>query len=128
MTEYNMENQDLVFVDGMNFKEVAPNAPQTVRGKIYFNWSKFKKYAEENVDQKGWLNVKMMKSSKTGNIYFIKDTFVPKIDAQEAIDYNENKYKHSDPNVQLANEKTAEQLFNRPLTDEDQEYLASIPF
>lgn len=123
-----MENQGIEFIDGMNWKEVAPNAPQTVRGKIYINWSKFKEYAENNVDAKGWLNVKMMKSARTGNIYFIKDNFVPKTNPEQTEQYNDNKYKHLDPNVQLVNEKTAEKLFNQPLSEDEEYRLSQAPF
>lgn len=123
-----MENKsELVFIDGLNFQSVPPTAPETVRGKLYFQWSKFKEFAEKNVNERGYLNVQMMKSKNTGGIYFILDTFVA-IPSKEAQEYNENKYKHPDPNVQSANEKSAERLFNQPLSEEEQFNLSQMSF
>jgi hypothetical protein len=123
-----MENTPIQFVDGLNFQPVPPSAPETVRGKIYVDWKKFKAFAEANVNEKGYINIKMMKSMKTQGIYFIKDNYVPKTETQESKEYNDTKYRHPDPNVQLANEKTADKLFSQPLSEEEQFNLSQMPF
>lgn len=115
-----MDKDPIVFIDGFNFQAVPPTAPETVRGKIYIDWKKFKSYAEENVNEKGYINIKMMKSMKTQGIYFIKDSYVPKTDTQETKDYNESKYK--------INAEVSQKLFNSPLSDEENQRLADVPF
>lgn len=108
------------FADGMNFQPVPPTAPETVRGKIYFEWSKFKDFAENNVNQRGYVNVKMMKSKNTGGIYFILDEYQPKEESAESKTYNDNKYK--------INQDSAAKLFSQPLTEEEEFNLSQIPF
>ncbi len=138
-----MENTPIQFAEGMGFRARHEKAPETVRGSIYFKWNDFKKFCEENVDNKGFVNVKMMKSMKTQGIYFILDTYKPKTDPEATKEYNETKYKniddtvsgtmpithrHPDAGVQSANEKTAEELFSRPLSEEEEYNLSTIPF
>lgn len=118
-TGYNMDNA-IKFADGMNFQPVPATAPETVRGKIYFEWSKFKDFAEKNVNQRGYVNVKMMKSKNTGGIYFILDDYQPKEESAEAKTYNDNKYK--------INQDAAQKLFNSPLSEQEQEALGNMPF
>lgn len=72
-----MENQEMKFADGMGFKTRHEKAPETVRGTIYFNVEKFTKFLQENKDERGWVNTKIMKSKKDGSIYFILDTWKP---------------------------------------------------
>jgi len=73
-----MEYKDeMIFADGMGFKEVPPNAPEAVRGNVYFNVEKFKAFLDKYKDSRGWVNTKMMKSKEKGTIYFILDTWKP---------------------------------------------------
>jgi len=126
-----MENPEIQFADGMNFKNRHEKAPESVRGSVYFDVKKFKQFLDSNVDEKGYVNVKMMKSMTKGTIYFILDTWKPTKtpeQQQEAKEYNETKYKHPDPNVQLANEKAAQELFNQPLSEEEEFRLSQQPF
>lgn len=76
-----MENQEMKFADGMGFKTRHEKAPETVRGTIYFNVSKFTQFLQDNKDDRGWVNTKMMKSKKDGSIYFILDTWKPNKEA-----------------------------------------------
>lgn len=122
-----MEN-NIKFVEGMNFRQVPQNAPETVRGSISFKVKDMIQFLIANEDEKGWVNIKMMKSKNTGGIYFILDTYKPRTDSAESKEYNDTKYKHPDPNVQAVNEKSAEKLFNQPLSEEEQFNLSQIPF
>ena len=74
-----MENEPrtMIFADGMNFKARHEKAPETVRGSIYFKVAPFITFLERNKDERGYVNVKMMKSKKDGSIYFILDTWKP---------------------------------------------------
>lgn len=124
----NMDKDPIVFVEGMSFRSVPPTTPETVRGSISFKVKEMMDFLQKNVDGKGWVNIKMMKSLAKGSIYFILDTYKPKIDPVATQEYNDTKYRHQDPQVQASNEKSAEQMFNRPLTEGDQFNLSQIPF
>lgn len=117
------EKSPMVFATGMGFREVSPKAPESVRGSIYFKWADFKKFCEENVDQKGFVNVKMMKSLTKGSIYFILDTYKPKTNPEETQQYNDTKYKIT-PSSELigkdkVNQEMAEKYFDSGMTDEE---------
>jgi len=84
------------FAEGMTFKARHEKAPETVRGSIYFKVEEFKKFLDENKDEKGWVNTKMMKSKDKGTIYFILDTWRPTPTpetVQETKEYNDTKYQ-----------------------------------
>lgn len=115
-----MDKQEMVFVSGMSFRAVPPTAPETVRGSISFKVNEIIDFLRDNVDQKGWVNIKMMKSKNTGGIYFILDTYKPKTDSAEAKEYNDKKYK--------INQDSATKLFNSPLSEEEQAALEEMPF
>lgn len=72
-----MEQSPMIFAAGMNFKVRNENAPETVRGSIYFKAQEFIDFLEKNKDEKGWVHTKMMKSKEKGTIYFILDTWKP---------------------------------------------------
>ncbi len=136
MTECNMENNrgEMIFCDGMGFKAVSPNAPESVRGQIYFNVAKFTKFLQENADAKGWVNTKMMKSKDKGTIYFILDTYKKEITPEReelTREYNETKYKP----VGYAEEAGIDVKNHPLLTDEERNQvneedidLSKIPF
>lgn len=130
--ENNQEREEMIFASGMGFRARHERAPETVRGSIYFKWNDFKKFCEENVDSKGFVNIKMMKSMKTQGIYFILDTYKPKTDPISTQEYNDTKYQPqsslSTNQKEEINNKTAEKLFNQPLTEKEQFNLSDIPF
>lgn len=138
-----MENEPLKFASGMNFKARHPNAPETVRGSIYFKATEFKKFLDENVDEKGYVNVKMMKSKRDGAIYFIWDSFKPKsLSVEESKAYHNRysntdetmggtspiRHQHTDPQVQQSNEKMSQEMFGKPLSEEEEYNLSQAPF
>lgn len=122
------DKKEITFVQGMSFRQVPPNAPETVRGSISFKASEMIEFLNLHKDSKGWVNIKMMKSKEKQSIYFILDTYKPKTDPVATAEYNDTKYRHPDAGVQAANEKTAEQLFNRPLTEEEEYSLSQRIF
>lgn len=120
----------MVFVEGMSFYAVPPTTPETVRGKISFKSAQFIEFIKTHTDEKGWMNVKMMKSKEKGSIYFIVDSWKPKtmgLSKEESEAYH-NRYQHPDPQVQQSNEKSAEQMFSRPLNDDEQFALSQVLF
>lgn len=123
-----MENKEIQFADGMNFNPRHEKAPESVRGTIYFDVKKFKKFLDDNVNEKGFVTTKMMKSMTKGTIYFILDTWKPNQPTAETKEYNDNKYKHPDQNVQLVNEQVVEKLFSQPLSEEEEFRLSQQPF
>lgn len=84
------------FATGMSFKARHENAPDTVRGSVYFKAEEFKKFLDENKDERGWVHTKMMKSKEKGTIYFILDTWKPTPlpeTTQATQEYNDTKYQ-----------------------------------
>lgn len=122
-----MENDNkMIFVEGMNFKPRPENAPETFRGGIYFKYPEFARFMEAHKNEKGWVNIKMMKSKEKGTIYFILDTWKPTStpeQTQAAKDYNDTKYTDKD----RQNVKEAVQV-GTTLSDEDLAAMDSMPF
>lgn len=77
---------EMIFVEGMNFKPRPENAPETFRGGIYFKYPEFARFMEKHKNEKGWVNIKMMKSKEKGTIYFILDTWKPPTSATSPIE------------------------------------------
>lgn len=76
--ESNMEKQ-IIFADGLMWKDPHEKAPAWVKGDISINVSKFKSFLDDNIghiSEKGWMKI-VMKESKSGSIYFELDTWKP---------------------------------------------------
>ncbi len=118
-----------IFIDGMGYQPVPDTFSEKFRGKIYFDVKKFVAFAQKHQNEKGYLDIYMMKSLEKGSIYFMLNERKPvqAVTPEESSAYH-SRYQHPDPSVQKANEKTAEQLFNKPLTEDEQFNLSSIPF
>lgn len=65
---------DKKFVDGLRFNDPHERAPKWVRGTISVNIKRFLPYAEENADERGWLNIDV-KKSRDGNLYCELNTY-----------------------------------------------------
>jgi len=130
-----MENQkqEMKFASGMGFKARNENAPETVRGSIYFKWTEFRKFCDENVDERGYVNVKMMKSKEKGTIYFILDTYKPKIQmSEEQKQTYDNRYQTSPSEdypqgIDLMNHEFVTDAEKEELRRQD-EIMQNIPF
>lgn len=73
-----MENTK-IFVDGLTWKDPRENAPKFVKGSIFLNASRLRKFLEDNVQhisEKGWFTIDM-KESQNGVIYFELNTWKP---------------------------------------------------
>jgi len=107
---------EMKFAEGMSFKARNENAPETVRGSIYFKVSEFQQFLDKNKDEKGWVHVKMMKSKEKGTIYFILDTWKPTPQTPALTE------------TQEVNNKASQKLIGRDLTDEEMLNMQDIPF
>ena len=83
-------NNEMIFADGMTFKEAHEKAPEVVRGAIYFQADKFIAFLNAHKNERGYVNTKMMKSNKTGGIYFILDTYKANMEKPEALKEKSN--------------------------------------
>ena len=72
-----MEN---VFVKGM-FVKRNEKAPDFVVCSISLKIDEFAKFVKENKNDKGYLNVQVLKSKDKGTMYAVLDTFEPKTTA-----------------------------------------------
>lgn len=123
-----MENTPITFVQGMNFRQVPPTAPEAVRGNISFKVNEMIEFLNK-YDNKGWVNIKMMKSKEKGSIYFILDEYKPKTDPAAAQEYNDQKYRTQPLNEKQQNEVSiGDKLFGNGLSDEDLKAMESMPF
>jgi hypothetical protein len=123
------ENTPIIFANGMNFKAVSPNAPETVRGSIYFKWNDFKQFGDKHVDERGYLNVKMMKSKEKGTIYFILDSFKPNQPTEETKAYHEQKYRTQELSPKQQSEvEIGDKLYSNGISDEDLAAMSHMEF
>ena len=85
-----MEN---VFVKGM-FVKRNEKAPDFVVCSISLKIDEFAKFVKENKNDKGYLNVQVLKSKDKGTLYAVLDTFEPKTTATPA---QAKKVANNDP-------------------------------
>ncbi len=126
-----MEKDTNNFAKGVFVKLPNKNAPDFVLLNVSIKPRELAEWAQQFVTEqsKGWVNLQVLRSKDGGTIYMAVDTYVSKTDMpKEESEAYHNRYQHPDPSVQKANEKSAEQLFNRPLTDEDNKFLADMEF
>ena len=64
------------FADGIRFTPPSPKAPTWVKGSISVQLEKFVEWAQQNVDDRGWLNLEV-KESKGGKTYVELSTWKP---------------------------------------------------
>lgn len=91
----NEQKSEMVFCDGMSFKEAHEKAPESVRGSVYFHAGKFIAFLNAHKNERGYVNTKMMKSMRTGSIYFILDTYKADMSKPEGLLTDEEKQKIS---------------------------------
>jgi hypothetical protein len=119
--EKEQQKEPMTFVQGMSFKEVSPNAPESVRGGISFKYPEIVHFIEQHKNKDGYVNIKMMKSLQKGSIYFILDTWKPK--EKEVVD---NETGEVVPDVNSIRTLSEEQKAN--MTVEEVADMSDIPF
>ena len=67
---------DKIFTNGLIFKLPREKAPEYVKGSLAFKVEEFIKWLQENVDDRGWVNVDL-KVSRNGKPYAEKNTWKP---------------------------------------------------
>ncbi len=81
-----MENK---FIDGLFVHQPNEKAPDWVVGNLSFNATKFTKYLADNRDEKGWVNVDLLRS-KAGELYAKKNEWKPtKVESNGASEQTE---------------------------------------
>ena len=88
-----MEN---VFVKGM-FVKRNEKAPDFVVCSISLKIDEFAKFVKENKNDKGYLNLQVLKSKDKGTLYAVLDTFEPKANTAHTQVKNPVKTKETDP-------------------------------
>lgn len=71
-----MPNKKPIFIDGMNFNLPTGNTPDFIKGKISINLDQFLAFAEQYVNEDGYLNIDLKKSKK-GKLYLQLNTWRP---------------------------------------------------
>ena len=67
---------DIIFADGIYFKEPSERAPEYIKGSISFKVEEVKKFLDAHVNNAGYVTVDI-KVSKGGKTYCALNTFVP---------------------------------------------------
>lgn len=113
------------FVKGLFVKMPNDKAPDFILLDMSFKPHEFFTWCQDRMDEKGWVNVQVKKSQK-GTLYAELNTWKPKEQSQEAKEYNDTKYQ---PDMATTStQKDAEQIFGKPLTEEEMPSLEDIPF
>lgn len=58
----------VIFADGMSFEKPREGSPDFVKGRISVNVKTFTEFLEKNKNEKGWINIDLLKSKK-GSLY-----------------------------------------------------------
>lgn len=66
---------DKKFADGMRVAKPRDNAPDFVIANVSFEVTSFKKYLEENVNDRGWVNVDILRSKEKGTYYAVTNDY-----------------------------------------------------
>lgn len=74
----NDQKQDLIFAEGFNIYTPPEQAKHFLFGKAGINVNKFKQFLDENVNEKGYVNLNFPMSKKTNEPYAVLDTYKPK--------------------------------------------------
>lgn len=76
-----MEKKPIVFAEGLFWRRPHEKAPDFVRGKLNVQVEKFIKFLRDNKQyesEKGWINLRLLRSKDGGSYYFTVDTYKPK--------------------------------------------------
>lgn len=125
-----MEKQypDPIFPDGMMAFMPNEKLPEYYLIDIHikphqlFSWCQDQmKFADKN----GFIKFNIKKSKK-GTIYAELNQYIAPVESAEAKEYNQTKYQ---PDMATTStQKDAEQIFGKPLTEEEMPSLEDIPF
>jgi len=110
---------DKIFIDGFSLNEKHLEKAPWVKAQIGIKLDKFIAFAQQHVDERGWLNI-TIKESKSGSWYAELDTW--KRDALE----KPEAFKQWQPDPQTP-EQIAE-MQNRPRIDYPTEEVEESPF
>ena len=66
---------DKKFADGMRVAKPRDNAPDFVIANVSFEVTSFKKYLEDNVNNRGWVNVDILRSKEKGTFYAVTNDY-----------------------------------------------------
>ncbi len=75
----NNEKPDMIFADGFS---IYSSPLEWLHGKASINVNKFKQFLDENVNEKGYVNLEFPFSKKTNEPYARLDTYKPKPKAE----------------------------------------------
>lgn len=73
----NNEKQDLIFAEGFNIYSPNEKTAHFLFGKASINVNKFKQFLDENVNERGYVNLNFPISKKNNEPYAVLDTYKP---------------------------------------------------
>lgn len=63
------------FADGIRFERPKEGSPEFVKGRISIQVDMFVKWVQENKNDKGWVNLDLLKSKEKGTLYLQLDNW-----------------------------------------------------
>ena len=85
-----------IYAKGL-FAKRNENAPDFVTCRLSIKTDDFIQFLRENTNEKGYVNLQVLKSKDKGTLYAILDTFTPKTDNVSTDQKKPVKTKVSDP-------------------------------
>ncbi len=85
-----------IYAKGL-FAKRNENAPDFVTCSLSIKTDDFIQFLRENTNEKGYVNLQVLKSREKGTLYAIVDTFTPKTDNVSTDTKKPVKTKESDP-------------------------------
>lgn len=73
-----MEKKETKFAQGIGFDRPREGAPEFVKGRIWVKTEDFYAWAKSNTNEKGYINLDLLKSKEKGTLYLTLNDFKPK--------------------------------------------------
>lgn len=83
---------DKIFAAGMRFEKPREGSPDFVKGKLSFKVDEAIEFLQKHKNEKGWVNVDLLKSKEKGTLYLQLNDWKPKDQGSvpTEVDYPEN--------------------------------------
>lgn len=83
-----MNKEPMIFADGINVYAPNEKTAHFLFGKASINVKKFKEFLDNNVNDKGYVNLNFPMSKKTNEPYAVLDTYKPQPKVEVSDEYN----------------------------------------
>lgn len=84
---------DKIFAGGMRFEKPKEGTPEFVKGRLSFKVDEAVEFLQKYKNEKGWVNIDLLKSKEKGTLYLQLNDWKPKEQGEVAtkVEYPENE-------------------------------------